>query len=145
MNNIFLIPGWYRKPAAIQLHSGPAAPSRKNIAPTVKTGARRVLPGFHAQRSSDVVIVNQPYSVMFALPEDDPNDPRSSATHESPYSYDTHVPLIIMGPGFGAGRYAQATTPADIVPTLAFIPGVQAPNNTTGRILTEGLSATRPR
>ncbi|MBA3766718.1 MAG: hypothetical protein H0W99_06980, partial [Acidobacteria bacterium] len=62
-----------------------------------------------------------------------------STTHESPYSYDTHVPLIIMGRGFLAGRYAQSATPADIAPTLAFVLGVEAPSSATGRILTEGL------
>jgi membrane-anchored protein YejM (alkaline phosphatase superfamily) len=105
--------------------------------------ARRVLHGFHPLRSGDVVIVNSPFNVMFGLP-DDPTEARSSATHESPYSYDTHVPLIIMGRGLLAGRYAPPASPADIAPTLAFVLGVQAPSNATGRILTEALSTTRP-
>jgi arylsulfatase A-like enzyme len=105
--------------------------------------ARRVLHGFHPQRSGDVVIVNAPFNSMFGLP-DDPNDPRISAMHETPYSYDTHVPLIIMGRSLVAGRYAPSASPADIAPTLAFVLGVQAPSNATGRILTEGLLTTKP-
>jgi predicted AlkP superfamily pyrophosphatase or phosphodiesterase len=62
------------------------------------------------------------------------------ATHGSPYSYDTHVPLIIMGHGVAAGRYAQPATPADIAPTLASILRVQVPSNSVGRVLLEGLS-----
>jgi predicted AlkP superfamily pyrophosphatase or phosphodiesterase len=82
--------------------------------------ARRVQHGFYSQRSGDVIIVYEPYSIQFD-PPDDPTDPRSSATHGSPYSYDTHVPLIIMGRGFAARRYTQAATPADIAPTLAHV------------------------
>jgi arylsulfatase A-like enzyme len=101
--------------------------------------ARRVLHGFNPQRSGDVLIVNAPFNVNFGLP-DDPTDPRSSASHESPYSYDTHVPLVIMGRGLMAGRYAQAASPADIAPTISLVLGVQAPSNSTGRVLTEALA-----
>ena len=126
------VPGTARYFTRTQLEAGAIPPA--------DPVARRVIHGFHPQRSGDVIIVNQPYSILFTLPDDDPTDPRSSASHESPYSYDTHVPLIIMGRGIGAGRYAQAATPADIAPTLAFVLGVQAPSSATGRILTEGLS-----
>ena len=101
--------------------------------------ARRVLHGFYSTRSGDVIIVFEPYSILFDLP-DDPTDPRSTATHGSPYSYDTHVPLLIMGSQIAPGRYQQAATPADIAPTLASILGVQAPSNSVGRVLTEGIA-----
>src|SRR5438876_11274262 len=100
--------------------------------------ARRVLHGFYPQRSGDVIVVFEPYSILFDLP-DDPTDPRSTATHGSPYSYDTHVPLIIMGRDFAKGNYDQAATPADIAPTLAGLLGVQAPSCSIGRVLSEGL------
>jgi predicted AlkP superfamily pyrophosphatase or phosphodiesterase len=101
--------------------------------------ARKVLNGFYRQRSGDVIVVFEPYNILFD-PPDDPTDPRSSATHGSPYGYDTHVPLIIMGRGFGPGRYAQAATPADIAPTLAHFLEVQAPGCSVGRVLTEALT-----
>jgi predicted AlkP superfamily pyrophosphatase or phosphodiesterase len=106
--------------------------------------ARRVLHGFYSQRSGDVIIVYEPYSIQFD-PPDDPTDPRSSATHGSPYSYDTHVPLIIMGRGFGAGSYPQAAAPADIAPTLAHVLGVETPSCSVGRVLAEALTNARPR
>ena len=100
--------------------------------------ARRVLRGFYPQRSGDVIVVFEPYNILFDLP-DDPTDPLSTATHGSPYSYDTHVPLIIMGRDFAGGRYFQAATPADIAPTLAGLLGVQAPSCSGGRVLSEAL------
>ena len=100
--------------------------------------ARRVLHGFHLQRSGDVVVIHEPYHLLRDPPEN-PDYPRSTATHGSPYSYDTHVPLIIMGTGVKAGRYLLAAAPSDIAPTLAALLGVQSPSNATGRVLTEGL------
>ncbi len=104
--------------------------------------ARRVLHGFYSQRSGDVIIVYEPYTIQFD-PPDDPTDPRSSATHGSPYSYDTHVPLIIMGRGFAPGTYAQAAAPTDIAPTLARVLGVEAPSCSVGRVLVEALTPAR--
>ena len=104
--------------------------------------ARRVLHGFYSQRSGDVIIVYEPYAIQFD-PPDDPTDPRSSATHGSPYSYDTHVPLIIMGRGFASGRYTQAAAPTDIAPTLAHVLGLEAPSCSVGRVLAEALTAAR--
>lgn len=101
--------------------------------------ARRVLHGFYPQRSGDVIVVFEPYNILFDLP-DDPTDPLSSATHGSPYSYDTHVPLIIMGRDFAPGSYTQAATPADIAPTLANLLNVQAPSCSVGRVLSEALT-----
>jgi predicted AlkP superfamily pyrophosphatase or phosphodiesterase len=100
--------------------------------------ARRVLNGFYPARSGDVIVVFEPYNILFDLPED-PTDPLSTATHGSPYSYDTHVPLIIMGRDFARGTYNQAATPADIAPTLAGLLSLQAPSCSVGRVLSEAL------
>jgi predicted AlkP superfamily pyrophosphatase or phosphodiesterase len=95
--------------------------------------ARRILHGFYPSRSGDVVVVYEPFNYFekFVL----------TTAHGSPYSYDTHVPLIIMGGGLKAGSHMEAATPADIAPTLASILGVQAPSNAVGRILIEGFAA----
>jgi len=100
--------------------------------------ARRVLHGFYPQRSGDVIVVFEPYNILFDLP-DDPTDIRSTATHGSPYTYDTHVPLIIMGRGFAKGSYTLAATPADIAQTLANLLKVQSPSCSVGRVLSEAL------
>ena len=93
---------------------------------------RRVLHGFYPQRSGDVIAVTDPfkYFVEYTV----------TATHGSPYSYDAHVPLIIMGAGaFKPGRYYQAAAPTDIAPTLAAVLGVQPPSNSVGRVLLESI------
>ncbi|MDQ1593170.1 MAG: hypothetical protein QOG71_3797 [Pyrinomonadaceae bacterium] len=123
---VLTVPGVNRAFTRTQLETGSIS-AGDNI-------GRRVLHGFHPRRSGDVIMVQEPFKYFsegtFAIP----------ATHGSPYSYDTHVPLIIMGQGVAAGRYAQASTPADIAPTLASILRIQAPSNTVGRVLVEGLS-----
>jgi len=91
---------------------------------------RRALHGFYPARSGDVVLVAEPYKYIAET---------ITATHGSPYSYDTHVPTIIMGPGVNAGRYLEAATPADIAPTLSALLRITAPSNSTGRVLVEAL------
>lgn len=94
---------------------------------------RRVQHGFNPQRSGDLIVLQEPFKYLL--------DYSVSATHGSPYSYDTHVPLIIMGAGLHPGRYVEAASPADIAPTLANILHIQEPSNATGRILAEGLNS----
>lgn len=106
--------------------------------------ARRVLNGFHPSRSGDVVMVLEPYSMLFDLP-DDSTETRATTTHGSPYNYDTHVPLIIMGAGFAPGKYAAAATPADIAPSLARVLNVPAPKCSVGRVLVEAINKKRAR
>jgi predicted AlkP superfamily pyrophosphatase or phosphodiesterase len=91
---------------------------------------RRVLHGFYPSRSGDVVLLAEPFKYLGdTIP----------ATHGSPYSYDTNVPMIIMGSGVTPGRYLEAATPADIAPTLCALLGLTPPSNVTGRVLIEAL------
>jgi predicted AlkP superfamily pyrophosphatase or phosphodiesterase len=91
---------------------------------------RRVLHGFHPARSGDVVIIAEPYKYL---------GDTITATHGSPYSYDTHVPLIIMGAGITPGRYLEPASPADIAPTLSALLRITAPTSATGRVLLEAI------
>ena len=91
---------------------------------------RRVLHGFYPARSGDVTLVAEPFKYLTET---------LTATHGSPYSYDTHVPTIIMGAGITPGRYFEAATPADIAPTLAALLRITPPSNVTGRVLIEAL------
>jgi arylsulfatase A-like enzyme len=93
--------------------------------------ARRVLHGFYPRRSGDIIVVYEAFKYL--------GDGTAIATHGSPYSYDTHVPLIFLGASFKPGRYKETATPADIAPTLAHVLAVQAPSNSVGRVLREGL------
>ena len=91
---------------------------------------RRALHGFYPARSGDVVMVAEPYKYIAET---------ITATHGSPYSYDTHVPTIIMGAGVTPGRYLEPASPADIAPTLSALLRITPPSNSTGRVLTEAL------
>lgn len=122
------VPGIVRCFTRTQLEAGAIPPA--------DVVARRVLHGFNALRSGDVVVLYEPFKYLS-------EGVSTGATHGSPYSYDTHVPLIIMGAGLTPGHYEQAATPADLAPTLATLLRVQPPSNATGRVLTEALAAGR--
>ncbi len=91
---------------------------------------RRALHGFYPSRSGDVVLVTEPYKYLAET---------LTATHGSPYSYDTHVPTIIMGAGVNAGRYLEPAAPTDIAPTLSALLRITPPTSSVGRVLIEAL------
>jgi predicted AlkP superfamily pyrophosphatase or phosphodiesterase len=117
------VPGVSRYFTRTQLVSGSVSPA--------DAVARRVLHGFNAKRSGDVVVIQDAFKYL--------SDYVSVATHGAPYTYDTHVPLVIMGGGVAPGRYLTPATPADIAPTLARILNVEPPSNATGRVLGEAF------
>ena len=80
--------------------------------------SRLVKNGFVPDRSADVVVLLDPYYIAVA----------KGATHGSVNEYDTHVPVIFLGPQIKPGTYAQPITPNDIAPTVASILGLPAPN-----------------
>lgn len=93
----------------------------------------RVLRGFNAQRSGDLEIILEPYWMRQA----------TGTTHGSPYNYDAHIPLILMGQGVKPGRYVGRVALNDLAPTLATLIDVDAPAASTGRVLIEALGSTR--
>ena len=86
--------------------------------------------GYYPRRSGDLFLIFEPNYVGGS----------SGTSHFSPYNYDRHVPVLLMGPGVRPGRYAGTMTPNDIAPTLAALLGVQTPNGSSGRVLTEALT-----
>src|SRR6185503_10110121 len=70
---------------------------------------QRILNGYHAQRASDLFIVPEPYWIF----ADD------KTSHGTPFNYDAHVPVILMGPGIRPGKYPRRIAVNDIAPTLA--------------------------
>ncbi|HKE56101.1 MAG TPA: alkaline phosphatase family protein [Pyrinomonadaceae bacterium] len=89
---------------------------------------RKVLHGFYPARSGDLIILAEPYKYLGDF---------ITATHGTPYYYDTNVPLIVVGAGIQQGRYYEAATPSDIAPTLAAMLGVTTPSGASGRVLLE--------
>lgn len=91
---------------------------------------KSVANGFYPQRNGNLVVVPQPFYFFGEA---------SLTTHGTPYSYDTHVPVIFYGAGIAPGHYASVSSPADIAPTLATLLKVQPPSNSIGRVLSEAL------
>lgn len=92
--------------------------------------ARAVTNGFYPQRNGNLVVVPQPF---FFIGEN------ITTTHGTPYSYDTHVPVILYGAGVAPGAYVAVASPADIAPTLAAMLKIEIPSNSVGRILSEAI------
>jgi predicted AlkP superfamily pyrophosphatase or phosphodiesterase len=92
--------------------------------------AQSVVLGFHPERNGNLVVVTEPFYLVGGS---------SGTSHGTPYSYDTHVPLLLLGPGVRPGWYSQSSSPADIAPTIAALLGLNPPSNRTGRILGEAL------
>jgi arylsulfatase A-like enzyme len=90
----------------------------------------RVLNDFFPDRSGDLAFVLKPYYM-----------PRTEdgTTHGTPYSYDTHVPVIFYGYGIVPGSYSSASSPSDIAPTLANLLKIEPPSSVVGRVLTEAI------
>jgi len=61
------------------------------------------------------------------------------ATHGIPQEHDAHVPLILYGPPFRAGRYARMARVVDMGPTLAAVLGVPPTERLDGRVLREAM------
>ncbi len=96
---------------------------------------RRLARSHSLQRSGDLEIVLDPYWLRAS----------AGTTHGTPYSYDAHIPLILMGPGIKPGSYHATVALNDLAPTLATLLGVENPSGSSGRVLAEALTLTPPR
>jgi predicted AlkP superfamily pyrophosphatase or phosphodiesterase len=86
---------------------------------------------YYPSRSGDVIYAMAPYVLLGAYLE--------GTDHGSPWSYDTHVPLLLFGSGVTPGRYTEAVGVADIAPTLSALLNIEAPAGSQGRLLKEAL------
>ena len=110
-----------------ELRDRPAAQN-----PLLRAFALSYFPG----RSGDLFIAPKPYWLMDSTPA---GKSRSYGTgHGTPYNYDQHVPILLMGFGIQPGEYFQPATPADIAPTLAALCGITLLSR-DGHILSEAL------
>jgi hypothetical protein len=91
----------------------------------------KVIRSFNPERSGDLEIVLEPYWIRSA----------EGATPGTPYNYDTHIPLILMGPWIRQGYYSENVGLTDLAPTLAMILGIEVPSGSAGRALSEIIKA----
>lgn len=84
---------------------------------------------FLAARSGDVVVVQARGWYMYPDPE------VYAAMHGSPYEYDTHVPIVLAGPGVRAAKNGTRVKPTQIVPTIAALLGIAPPEKAKAGVL----------
>lgn len=83
----------------------------------------RVRANFHKDRSGDIYIVFEPHWFVA-----DFDGLTVASAHGSPWSYDTHVPLIFMGPGIRAQRVMRQVATTEAAPTIAAFLGTKPPS-----------------
>jgi predicted AlkP superfamily pyrophosphatase or phosphodiesterase len=84
----------------------------------------------HPQRSGDIYLFQQPYWFMF-------DRGAVAAMHGSPWSYDTHVPIIFVGRGITAAAVDRLVHPIDVAPTLSALLKLSPPAAAEGTALPE--------
>lgn len=81
----------------------------------------RITQGVHPERSGDVVILLHPHWLSGSKPVG------TGTSHGVPFTYDTHVPLLMAGAGVRKGTYLSRVSPAQVAPSLSYILGIARP------------------
>lgn len=85
---------------------------------------------WHRKVSGDLMVVTKPYWYF--------GYPGSVTSHGSPYTYDTNVPILMLGKKWlKPGNYGNYVEVVDIAPTLAHLLQLRPPSGSEGRVLTE--------
>jgi predicted AlkP superfamily pyrophosphatase or phosphodiesterase len=87
---------------------------------------------FHVARSGDLFLIPQPFFFWGKY-----GDATAGSTHGTPYSYDTHVPLVFWGAGVRRGEQHLAVDVADLAPTLGALLGLSPPAIAEGQVRPE--------
>lgn len=90
---------------------------------------KRIINNFNSQRSGDVIVTLNPGWIE--------KDGDYVTNHNSPYEYDSHVPLIWYGWTVNRSTIARKVNMTDIAATLSSLCKVPYPNACTGEPLTE--------
>ena len=86
--------------------------------------------GYHARFSGDILVNYLPAWMEYE---------EKGTTHGTPYSYDTHVPLLFYGKGFNVGQTTRKIEITDIAPTISQLLNIEYPNGCTGIPVSEAL------
>ena len=84
----------------------------------------------HVYRSGDIYIIQKPYWFLF-------DKGPVAAMHGSPWRYDTHVPIIFMGPAIQPRKVHRRVHPVDVAPTMSALLGMTPPGSAQGSLLEE--------
>jgi hypothetical protein len=90
---------------------------------------KRIINNFNSQRSGDVIVTLNPGWIE--------NDGDYITNHNSPYEYDSHVPLIWYGWSVNRSTVSRKVNMTDIAATLSSLCKIPYPNACTGEPLVE--------
>jgi predicted AlkP superfamily pyrophosphatase or phosphodiesterase len=85
--------------------------------------------GYHPRRSGDMTVIYEPGWFEGGRVQ--------GTTHGSPYTYDTHVPIIFFGFGIKKGSSVRYYSVTDIAPTLSMLLNIKLPSGCTGQPIEE--------
>jgi hypothetical protein len=88
--------------------------------------AEQVRQSFYPERSGDVMVVLKPYHLLWGSAAT-LDGGAYTTTHGSPHFYDTHVPLLVYGPGITPGIYPQRVAPQALASIMARGLGIDPP------------------
>ncbi len=151
----FAGPGYYFDPEALVYGGRPAAELESMVADVIRESpgiaaaytrteilagrlpdtdvARRVHAAYDVDRSPDVYVVPEAYWI----------EGTGTASHGTPYNYDTHVPLIFYGAGITPAETTRPADMMDVAPTITAVLGCTPPSASEGRPLEEVVGGIR--
>jgi len=91
--------------------------------------ARRWLHQFPPNAGIELVVTQTPMTLFGTI----------TASHGSPYDYDTHVPLIFYGAGIRPGKHTEFVRTVDLAPTVAAVLGTRPLERLDGVVLRKAL------
>ena len=98
------------------------------MAPIPASLRERIVNGYNAKRSGDLVIINKSGYVDGFV---------TGTSHGTLYNYDAHIPLLFFGKGIKKTSVHRETYMTDIAPTITSLLGIQMPSGSIGKPITE--------
>jgi hypothetical protein len=83
----------------------------------------------HPNRSGHVILVQDPFWYLASEPGD------NAATHGSPFAYDTHIPIMMAGPGINQQRIFAPVEARDLARTVCKYLEIAPLSDATGQLL----------
>jgi len=124
---ILKIPGIIGAVTRTDLLKGAFAPTEVNM---------KILHNFHSKRSGHIHVIADQFWYFYYQME--PSE-KVAATHGSPWTYDSYVPIFFAGNGIPSKRIARSVTPYDIAATIATYLEIKPPSGSVGIPLVEVL------
>uniref|UniRef100_UPI00404791B3 alkaline phosphatase PafA n=3 Tax=Roseivirga sp. TaxID=1964215 RepID=UPI00404791B3 len=92
-------------------------------------GAKQLIQNaFHTKESGDVMVVLDPAWQLGGS---------KGTGHGSPWTYDTHIPILFYGWGIKQGKSVREIHITDIAPSISMLLNMRLPNGSTGQVIQE--------